>query len=185
MPAAIGIAVLAAAAIAVLLMVRLNALPAAASPLLLALTTAAVLLVPATSSVHLVSAGASSSGRPGYAPPARVAALSTYLTKHQGHAHYEVASTTVAKTGPLIVRDGRPVLMLTSLYNRPLLTATALADRVARKQVRFVLIGRGTCTSHTARCPPVISWARNHSVDVSRAAHLPAGTLYRFDRPAT
>ena len=44
-----------------------------------------------------------------------VVALSNYLRAHQGRARYEVASSTVAKAGPLIARDGRPVLMLTSL----------------------------------------------------------------------
>lgn len=146
---------------------------------LLAVATAVVLAVPTASAMHLVQSGASSSGRPGYAPPARVAALSRYLVAHQGSARYEVASSSVAKAGPLIARDGRPVLMLTSLYDRPLLTPRMLSSAVARGDVRYVLLGRATCGGHR-RCAPVNRWARSHGTDVSRAAGQRPGTLYQL-----
>jgi hypothetical protein len=116
--------------------------------------------------------------------PARARALSAFLVPRQGRARYEVASTTVAKTGPLIIRDGRPILMLTSLYGRPLLTPAQLAGMVARGEVRYVLPGWAGCSPRSHRyssCAPVVRWARSHSVDVSRATGVgPRGTLARF-----
>lgn len=153
-----------------------------------ALTVAAivaVLAVPASSAVHLSAAGTSSSGRPGYAPPRTVASLSRYLVARQGTARYEVAASAVAKTGPLIVRDARPVLMLTSLYDRPLLTPAQLAAKVSAGEVRYVLLGRTTCSKRAVRCAPVVRWARNHGTDVSRAAGQRPGTLYALHASAT
>jgi 4-amino-4-deoxy-L-arabinose transferase-like glycosyltransferase len=146
---------------------------------LLAIVAAVALLaVPAASALHLATLGASSSGRPGAAPKAQVAALSRYLIGHQGSARYETASSAVAKAGPLIARDGRPVLMLTSLYHRPLLSAAQLAADVARHEVRYALLA--PCPGAGSTCPAVLRWARRHGVDVSRAARQPARTLYRL-----
>lgn len=147
---------------------------------LAAVATAAILLVPLTSSLHLVRIGASDSGRPGYIPPARVAALSRFLVAHRHGARYETASSAPAEAGPLIVRDGRPILMLTSLYDRPLLTPAALAGQVAKGHVRYLLIDPSACAARSTRCAPVIRWSRRHAADVSRAAGQPPGTLYRL-----
>lgn len=185
MPPAIGLVALAAAAVLALLATGLVTLPRVRASVVGALGAIAVLLVPATSSVHLTSTGASSSGRPGYAPPARVAALSAFLIKHQGNARYETASTAVAKAGPLIVHDGRPVLMLTSLYQRPLLTPAALADLVAQKQVKYVLVGGDACIAQPAHCAPVVNWARSHGIDVSRAAGQRPGNVYQLGKRRT
>ena len=115
-------------------------------------------------------------------PATRVEALSRYLRAHQGTARYEVASSSVAKAGPLIARDGRPVLMLTSLYDRPLLTPGQLSTQVRSGSVRYILLGRGSCSAQAKRsCAPVVAWARAHSTDVSRTAGLSSpGLLYRF-----
>jgi len=153
-----------------------------ALPLLAAGALVAVLAVPLAGSVHVVSRGSSDSGRPGAMPAARVEALSRYLRAHQGTARYEVASSSVAKAGPLIARDGRPVLMLTSLYDRPLLTPGQLSTQVRSGSVRYILLGRGSCSAQAKRsCAPVVAWARAHSTDVSRTAGLSSpGLLYRF-----
>jgi hypothetical protein len=74
-------------------------------------------------------------------------ALSTFLASHQGAARYEVASSTVFRASPLIVRDARPVLMLTSYHGRPLLSAAALAGLVSAGEVRYILLGRGDCAA--------------------------------------
>ncbi|MCW3016016.1 MAG: glycosyltransferase family 39 protein [Solirubrobacterales bacterium] len=180
-----GVIALIAAAVAVLVAAGLPRVRASGAVVLLAAATVAVLAVPTATSVHLARAGASSSGRPGYAPPARVAALSRYLKAHQGSARYETASTSVAKAGPLIVHDGRPVLMLTSLYDRPLLTPAQLAGKVATGEVNTIMLGRGTCTGRAAAtCAPVVRWARNHGTDVSRAAGQRPGTLYHLTTKA-
>ena len=177
-----GAAVVSASAAAVTallaLAIRRRSWPAQAT--LLGAAAVTVLVVPAAGSLHLVATGASSSGRVADAAPRRVAALSRYLEAHQGAARYETASSAVAKAAPLIARDGRPVLMLTSLHDRPLLTAAQLAAYVARGDVRYILLRRERCIRGSARCPPVIRWARRHTVDVSRAAHQGKGSLYRL-----
>jgi hypothetical protein len=92
-----------------------------------------------------------------------------------------VASSSVFKTGPLIVRDGRPVLMLASYDALPLLTPAQLSRLVEAGKVRYVLMSRARCSSRDAlACVPVVEWARAHSVDVSRRAGLPPGTLSQF-----
>jgi hypothetical protein len=106
---------------------------------------------------------------------AQVAGMSRYLIAHQGTARYELASPTVMRAAPLIVHDGRPVLMLTSINGRPLLSAGRLARLVAAGDVRYALLGRGACTKS---CAPAVRWAVRHGRDVSRAAGLPRNTLY-------
>jgi hypothetical protein len=137
--------------------------------------------VPAATSISLAGSTRSDAGLATPLPPERVRVLSTFLLAHQRGATYEVASSSVFKAGPLIVRDGRPVLMLTSYQSRPLLTPAQLAHLVATGRVRYVMVGRARCTSGgTLACVPVVRWARAHSVDVSRAAGLPRGSLSRF-----
>ncbi len=149
-----------------------------------ALTLVAALAVPVATSAQLVKAGKSDSGVAGRMPAVRLEALSAYLRANQGGARYELASSSVAKTGPLIVRDARPVLMLTSLHGRPLVTPSQLAEKVRVGQVRYALIGRARCTvprPASPGCAPVSRWARAHGTDVSRDAGLPSsGALYRL-----
>ncbi len=149
-----------------------------ARALLVAGAVAAILAAPLSSSLSIAGSGRSDSQRAGTSSVAAVSALSRYLTNHQGGARFEAASSTVAKAAPLIIRDARPVLMLTSLYGRPLLTPAELAGMVQRGDVRFVLLGRGTCSLRSARtCAPVVRWARDHATDVSAAAGLRPGTI--------
>jgi hypothetical protein len=134
----------------------------------------AVLAVPTSAALAVARQHRSDAGLP---VPAPAAALSRYLIAHQGNARYEVASPAVARAAPLIIRDARPVLMLTSLYGRPLLNAAQLRQLVAGGQVRYML-GRGSCGSK--RCGSAVQWARTHARDVSAAAGLPRGTLSRL-----
>jgi 4-amino-4-deoxy-L-arabinose transferase-like glycosyltransferase len=142
------------------------------------LALVAVLAVPASAAVTVARQHRSDAGLPLHTSPTRLAALSSYLIAHQGGAHYEVASPNVVRAAPLIIRDARPVLMLTSLYGRPLLSASQLAHLVATGQVRYALLGRAACSS--GGCAPVVRWALRHSHDVSAAAHQPARTVYRL-----
>jgi 4-amino-4-deoxy-L-arabinose transferase-like glycosyltransferase len=146
----------------------------------------AALAVPAASALTVVRTHVSDSGLAQPLPAAEVDALSRFLVPRQGRARYEVASSTVYRTSQLVVRDGRPVLVLTSVRGRPLLTPGQLAHKVATGQVRYVLLGRGTCTRRPVRpCAPVLHWARAHARDVSRAAGVaPSGTLYRLSQGA-
>jgi 4-amino-4-deoxy-L-arabinose transferase-like glycosyltransferase len=145
---------------------------------LAALGAVAVLAVPAAAAVRVARDHRSDAGLPLRTDPARLARLSGFLTAHQGHARYEIASPTVIRAAPLIIRDARPVLMLTSLYGRPLVGPAGLRRLVATGQVRYALLGATACSRRG--CPPVVRWARTHARDVSAAAGQPRGTVYRL-----
>ncbi|HEX4364442.1 MAG TPA: glycosyltransferase family 39 protein [Solirubrobacteraceae bacterium] len=139
---------------------------------------AAILAVPLARTLAIAGSSASSSQLEGRMDPLQLERLSTYLRAHQGTARYEVASTTVTKVAPLIIRDARPVLMLTSYQGRPLLTPAQLEQAVHAGLVRYLLVGRGLCPlGAPPSCQPLLSWARSHSTDVSAEAGLTPGTL--------
>jgi hypothetical protein len=144
---------------------------------LVALGLLTTLVVPAAAAVDVARAHRSDAGAPVSIAPAQLAALSRFLIAHQRGARYEAASTSAFRAAPLIIRDARPVLSLTSVYGRPLLSAARLRALVASGQLRFIL-GREACAG--TGCASVVRWASAHSQDVSRAAGLPAGTVYRL-----
>ncbi|MDX6726543.1 MAG: hypothetical protein QOK49_1348 [Baekduia sp.] len=148
------------------------------STALAVLALVAVLAVPTAGAVTVAKQHQSNAGLPLNTDPARLAALSAYLIAHQGNGRYEVLSPNVVRAAPLIIRDARPVLMLTSLYGRPLLTTAQLQHLVATGQVRYGLLDSVSCAS--TGCAPVVRWARAHARDVSAAAGQPAKTLYRL-----
>jgi 4-amino-4-deoxy-L-arabinose transferase-like glycosyltransferase len=151
----------------------LAAAPRRVPAALAACALVAALGVPFAASLSVAHAHRSNAGLALTAPPA----LSTFLIAHQGNARYEVATTTVFRASPLIVRDARPILMLTSYNGQPLLSAAQLRQLVVAGDVRYVLLGGG-CTK--TGCAPVISWARAHAHDVSRAAGVAPHTLYEL-----
>ena len=153
----------------------LAAAPRRTAAALAACALVAALGVPLASSVTVAREHRSNAGLALEAPPV----LSAFLISHQGGARYEVASATVFRSSPLIVRDGRPILMLTSYQGRPLLSAARLAQLVAAGDVRYILLGSGDCAP--TGCAPVVRWAHAHARDVSRAAGVgPPGTLFEL-----
>jgi 4-amino-4-deoxy-L-arabinose transferase-like glycosyltransferase len=155
-------------------------------PLLAGCALVAALSVPAASALTVVSSHISDAGLARPLPSREVAALSRFLVPRQGRARYEVASATVFRTSQLVVRDGRPALVLTSVGGLPLLTPRELSRLVRAGDVRYVLLGRGLCSPRAARpCAPVLRWALAHARDVSRAAGVGVpGTLYRLSTRA-
>jgi 4-amino-4-deoxy-L-arabinose transferase-like glycosyltransferase len=145
---------------------------------LVILALVAVLAVPTAGAVTVARRHQSDAGVPLRTDPAHLTELSRYLIAHQATARYEVASPSVVRAAPLIIRDARPVLMLTSLYGRPLLDAAQLRHLVATGQVRYAMLGRAACPR--TGCAAVVRWARAHAHDVSAAAGQPAQTLYRL-----
>jgi hypothetical protein len=168
----------------VLMLPRLGAIRSAATGgVLTALALVAVLATPTVVARDLVRAGTSDSGRPGYMPPVRLSHLSHYLRAHQGHARYEVVAASAASVGPLIVRDGRPVLILTTINGQAVVPRAKLAKAVRTGQARYAMLPAGRCTANFAsstRCTPAVRWARAHATDVSAKAHLKRGTLFRL-----
>jgi hypothetical protein len=150
----------------------------------LAGTTAlcAVLALPAATSLAAVRHATQDAGRTGEMAPARVAALSGFLQARTSTAVDELAASAPAKAGPLIARDGRPVLILSDGQGRTLVTPAQLKSAVAAGRVRYALLG-DACSRASGNavtgCLPVVRWARSHGTDVSRAAGQPhAGALY-------
>jgi 4-amino-4-deoxy-L-arabinose transferase-like glycosyltransferase len=156
------------------------------TPVLTVCALVAALSVPAASALHVVRSHLSDAGLARPLPTSEVTALSSFLIGHQGHARYEVASSTIFRTSQIVVRDGRPALVLTNVGGQPLLSPTELARLVARGDVRYVLLGHGTCSPRAARtCAGVVRWALAHSTDVGGAARgVPPRTLYRLSTRA-
>ena len=146
---------------------------------------ALVLVAPTVTSIQAVARGSVTSGRLGDRPPARLAALSAFLRAHQGTARYEIASLSAAKAGPLVVHDGRPVMILTSLYGQPFVSVKKLAATVAAGDVHYAYMG-ANCTpasgDRLTGCSAQAQWIRRHGIDVSRAAGQPphSGLVYRL-----
>jgi 4-amino-4-deoxy-L-arabinose transferase-like glycosyltransferase len=142
----------------------------------------AILALPLATAVGAVRDGVQVSGRTGAMPAARVAALSAFLRARTAGATDEVAVSAPAKAGPLIARDGRPVLILSDGQGNQLVSPAALANAVAAGRVRYALLGDACAPAsgnERTGCLPVVAWARAHGVDVSRAAGQPhRGALY-------
>ncbi len=152
------------------------------TPALAGCALVAALSIPAASALHVARSHVSDAGLARPLPASEVVSLSRFLISHQGHARYEMASSTIFRTSQLVVRDGRPALVLTNVGGQPLLTPAELARLVAGGDVRYVLLGRGTCSPPATRpCAPVLRWTLAHSTDVGRTARgVPPGTLYRL-----
>jgi 4-amino-4-deoxy-L-arabinose transferase-like glycosyltransferase len=179
-------AALIGAAVAALL-ICLSPVARSAPPLragLLVVALAGLLAIPAITAVRLADHHLSDAGNPGGMPLAEVARLDHYLAVHRHAARYAFAVTAAAKAGPLIVRDPRPVLVLTTAYGIPLTSAHRLAADVRTGKVRYVLMGGSPCrpgAAHATGCAPAVMWARAHGTDVSlKAGAYHHGTLLRL-----
>lgn len=143
--------------------------------LAVALALVAVLAIPTRASIHAVRLSVSDAGNVGSLPPKELSLLSSYLLAHRGGARYEAAVDSATKAGGLIVRDGLPVVVLTTYEARPLTTIAQLRRLIARGEVRYALL-TGLCGAHTARtnaaCSPAALWVTAHAKDVSRQAGL-------------
>jgi 4-amino-4-deoxy-L-arabinose transferase-like glycosyltransferase len=148
--------------------------------LAVALALAAVLAIPTQASIRAVRLSVSDAGNVGSLPAEELQLLSSYLRAHQGSAHYEVAADSATKAGALIVRDGQPVVVLTTYEARPLTTVAQLQKLIVQGEVRYALL-TGLCGVHTARtnaaCSPAALWVRTHAKDVSREAGLTRGQV--------
>jgi 4-amino-4-deoxy-L-arabinose transferase-like glycosyltransferase len=143
-----------------------------------ALAAAAILAVPLVGSAQIARSGARDSQTLGAMPAAQVESLHRYLAAHQNGVRYELAASRTTIAAPLIVRDGRPVLMLTSWMGRPLGSAADFAAKVRAGQVRHLLLDETGCAVHAAAsCSPAARWGIAHGTDVSRAAGLGPGLV--------
>jgi 4-amino-4-deoxy-L-arabinose transferase-like glycosyltransferase len=151
-----------------------------------AVVAAAVLAVPVSTTLGLVAAGRSDSGRPGSLPAAEVARLGAYLHAHAPRTRYELATPEAATAGPIIVRDGRPVLVLLNIDRQPLMSTAALKGLVRRGDVRYGLLNRPCRHRHGRSFSRVATtrWICTHGHDVGRRAGVAPGLLFRLRRSA-
>jgi 4-amino-4-deoxy-L-arabinose transferase-like glycosyltransferase len=175
-----ALAALAAAALA-----RVPALSAAARSLLapgavLALSLVAMLAISVQTDIRAIKDHVTDAGEVGVLPGDVLNPLSSYLRAHQGTARYEVAAQSATQIGALIVKDARPVVVLTSYAAKVFTTVEQLKQKIAAGEVRYAFLN--------APCPHLISpknpacsepakWIRAHGTDVSRKAGLPHGKV--------
>jgi hypothetical protein len=118
--------------------------------------------------------------------PREVGALSAYLRTHAHGMRYEVAASSPATVAQLIVRDARPILLLTTINARPLTTLPQLRRDAAHGLVRYVLT-HGRCPVPPYHvlpaCAKAVRWVTTHAADVTAQLGIPGerrGLLYRL-----
>jgi 4-amino-4-deoxy-L-arabinose transferase-like glycosyltransferase len=171
-------------ALGCLALARLPVLPARLRTLapagVIALTLVAVAAVPVKADVTAIANRVSDAGLVGEIPGDQQRPLSAYLLAHQDGAYYEVAAESATGVGSLIVKDARPILVLTT-YDARVFTSIAKLERlVAEGKVRYAFLNT-FCTSEAQSvnpaCSAPVKWIRAHGTDVSIKAGLPQGGL--------
>jgi 4-amino-4-deoxy-L-arabinose transferase-like glycosyltransferase len=148
-------------------------------------TAAAVLAFPVARDVRLIRDHTSDEAASPPFSPVIANHLSRFLRAHQGGARYEAAVAAPSLAAPLIIRDLRPIQLLTTVNGRPLVGLSQLKSSVASGQVRYVLT-RGTCprprNHRLPACSAAVQWVLAHGRDVSAQLHAgaPAGLLYEL-----
>jgi 4-amino-4-deoxy-L-arabinose transferase-like glycosyltransferase len=148
----------------------------------MALTLLAILAVGVKADATAITNKVSDAGFVGQLPGAEQAPLSAYLIAHQGSAYYETAAESATSIGSLIVKDARPIDVLTTYNGRVYTGIDKLRHQIAEGKVKYAFLNT-FCSSHStpinAACAAPVKWIRANGRDVSRAAGLPTGgTLY-------
>ena len=153
---------------------------------LVAIALVALLAIPLVASVQAVRTKTSDAGNVGALGGEEQRLLSSYLLAHQGSARYELAAGEATNVASLIVRDVRPVLMLTTYNGLPFTSVARLKRLIAAGEVRYAFLDSvcGPRAPKTvAGCAPAALWVRAHGADVSLNAGLhERGVLWRLPR---
>ncbi|MDQ6746329.1 MAG: glycosyltransferase family 39 protein [Actinomycetota bacterium] len=172
-PPAIGWSVVAltlAACGAALLVHSGGALARHARWLLAGLVVSAALLFPAHEALLLVRTGANDSAGLAATDPGSAQVLSRYLMPRTAGQRYELAVDEPLALAPLVIRDDRPILPLTSFGGIPLTSLRVLLEDVRAGRVRYGLVGAGRCRPRHAAgaaCGPAALWIRHNGVEVT------------------
>ena len=181
-------ALAALAALAAMGLARVPALPrvlrlALAPPTVLAMTLTASLAIAVGTDVTAIDNHVTDAGYVGALPVQELDALSSYLRAHQDGARYEVAAQSATQIGALVVKDVRPVVILTSYSARQFTSVTKLKRLIAAGEVRYAFLN-SPCPHHTTAastknpaCSRPALWIREHATDVSREAGLQRGKV--------
>jgi 4-amino-4-deoxy-L-arabinose transferase-like glycosyltransferase len=174
--AALAALLAAALARAPMLPVRLRAV--LAPGVVLVLSLCAMLALSLNTDIRAIKDHVTDAGEVGALPGEELEPLSKYLRANQRGARYEVAAQSATQIGALIVRDGRPVVVLTSYGARVFTTTAQLKRLIAKGEVRYAFLN-SPCPHHLSpnnpACSAPANWIRAHGTDVSHAAKLRRG----------
>jgi 4-amino-4-deoxy-L-arabinose transferase-like glycosyltransferase len=148
------------------------------APAVLALTLCAPLSISVGTDVASINDHISDAGYVGALPAEELNLASRYLRAHQGSARYEVAAQSATQIGSLIVKDARPIVILTTYDARVFTSVTKLKRLIAVGELRYAFLNT-PCPRHPLATDPGCSapakWIRAHAHDVSREAGLKRG----------
>jgi 4-amino-4-deoxy-L-arabinose transferase-like glycosyltransferase len=151
---------------------------AIAPPAVLALALCAPLAISLGTDVASINDHISDAGYVGALPDEELNVASRYLRAHQGSARYEVAAQSATQIGSLIVKDARPIVVLTTYNARVFTSVTKLKRLIAAGELRYAFLNT-PCPRHPLSTDPGCSapakWIRTHASDVSRQAGLKRG----------
>jgi 4-amino-4-deoxy-L-arabinose transferase-like glycosyltransferase len=174
--AALAALLAAALARAPMLPVRLRAV--LAPGVVLVLSLCAMLALSLNTDIRAIKDHVTDAGEVGALPGEELEPLSKYLRANQRGARYEVVAQSATQIGALIVRDGRPVVVLTSYGARVFTTTAQLKRLIAKGEVRYAFLN-SPCPHHLSpnnpACSAPANWIRVHGTDVSHAAKLRRG----------
>ncbi len=149
--------------------------PALLGTAVLALTLVAVLAIPIAVDARAIRDRVSDAGYVGALPGEEQRHLSAYLLAHEDGARDEVAAESATGIGSLIVKDARPIVVLTSYGARVFTSVPKLKLLIARGDVRYAFLS-SNCGHHAlasdAACSEPAQWIRAHGTDVSKQAGL-------------
>ncbi|HEV2975474.1 MAG TPA: glycosyltransferase family 39 protein [Solirubrobacteraceae bacterium] len=147
----------------------------------LVLTLCAVLAIAVGTDVTSIENHVTDAGYVGALPVEELDNLSSYLRAHQSGARYEVAAQSATQVGSLIVKDVRPVVILTSYGAQQFTSVTKLQRLIAAGEVRYAFLN-SPCphlvSPKNPACSAPANWIRARAKDVSRAAGLRGGVLW-------
>jgi 4-amino-4-deoxy-L-arabinose transferase-like glycosyltransferase len=134
-----------------------------------------VLAVPLSAALRAVRQNRTDANSLGVLPQGELDRLSAFLRTHQGSARYEVAYESASRMGALVVKDRRPILVLTTARGRALTSVARLRALAAAGEVRYAIV-MFFCTPHapptSPQCSPPGRWITTHGTNVSRQAGL-------------
>jgi 4-amino-4-deoxy-L-arabinose transferase-like glycosyltransferase len=173
-----ALAALLAAALARVPMLPVRLRAALAPGVVLVLSLCAMLALSLNTDIRAIKDHVTDAGEVGALPGEELEPLSKYLRANQRGARYEVAAQSATQIGALIVRDGRPVVVLTSYGARVFTTTAQLKRLIAKGEVRYAFLN-SPCPHHVSpnnpACSAPANWIRAHGTDVSHAAKLRRG----------
>jgi len=144
------------------------------------LTLVAVLALPLRADLTAIEDRVSDAGYVGALPAAEEQLVSAYVRAHQDGARYELAAESSTEIGALVVKDARPIVVLTTYNGRVFTSVAKLRRLIAAGEVRYAFLNTfcaGPAQSLNAACSAPVKWVRAHGTDVSLAAGLRQGGL--------